>query len=40
MYSAQGLVKPKRLEFEKKNKTTYYGKFSAGPFERGFGVTI
>jgi DNA-directed RNA polymerase subunit alpha len=40
MYSAQGLVKPKRLEFEKKNKTVFYGKFSAGPFERGFGVTI
>jgi len=40
MYTAQGIVKPKRLEFDKKNKTSNYGKFIAGPFERGFGVTI
>jgi DNA-directed RNA polymerase subunit alpha len=40
MYTNQGLVKPKRLEFDKKNKTSCYGKFTAGPFERGFGVTI
>ncbi|MFQ5450610.1 MAG: DNA-directed RNA polymerase subunit alpha [Nitrospinaceae bacterium] len=40
MYSAQGIVKPKRLEFEKKNKTPCYGRFIAGPFERGYGVTI
>lgn len=40
MYTAQGIVKPKRLEFDKKNKTGNYGKFVAGPFERGYGVTI
>ena len=40
MFSAQGIVKPKRLEFEKKNKSECYGKLSAGPFERGYGVTI
>jgi len=40
MYTAQGIVKPKRLEFDKKNKTSFYGKFIAGPFERGYGVTI
>ena len=40
MYTAQGIVKPKRLEFDKKNKTANYGKFMAGPFEKGYGVTI
>ena len=40
MFTAQGIVKPKRLEFDKKNKSEYYGKLSAGPFERGYGVTI
>ena len=39
MFSAQGIVKPKRLEFEKNTKSDIYGKFSAGPFERGYGVT-
>lgn len=36
----QGIVKPKRLEFEKKTKTDRYAKFHAGPFERGFGITV
>lgn len=40
MFSAQGIVKPKRLEFDKKTKTDRYGKFFAGPFERGYGVTV
>jgi DNA-directed RNA polymerase subunit alpha len=40
MFTAQGIVKPKRLEFDKQNRSEYYGKLSAGPFERGFGVTI
>ena len=40
MFTAQGIVKPKRLEFDKKNRSEFYGKFNAGPFERGFGVTI
>ncbi|MBI4389766.1 MAG: DNA-directed RNA polymerase subunit alpha [Nitrospinae bacterium] len=40
MFSAQGIVKPRRLEFDKKTKTQNYGKFVAGPFERGYGVTV
>jgi DNA-directed RNA polymerase subunit alpha len=40
MFTAQGIVKPKRLEFDKKSKSEYYGKLNAGPFERGYGVTI
>jgi len=40
MFSAHGIVKPQRLEFEKKTKSDFYGKFSAGPFEQGYGVTI
>ena len=40
MFTAQGIVKPKRLEFDKKNKSECYGKLSAGPFERGYGVPI
>ena len=39
MFNAQGIVKPKRLEFEKDEKKENYGKFSVGPFERGYGVT-
>ena len=39
MFNAQGIVKPKRLEFEKNTKSDLYGKFYAGPFERGYGVT-
>ena len=36
----QGIVKPKRIDFEKKTKTGDYAKFRVGPFERGYGVTI
>ena len=36
MFNAQGIVKPKRLEFEKDEKKENYGKFSVGPFERGY----
>jgi len=39
MFNAQGIVKPKRLEFEKDKIKENYGKFSVGPFERGYGVT-
>ena len=39
MFNARGIVKPKRLEFEKQTKSDVYGKFSAGPLERGYGVT-
>ncbi|MEC7641177.1 MAG: DNA-directed RNA polymerase subunit alpha [Nitrospinota bacterium] len=34
------IVKPKRLEFDKKSRTDSYARFTAGPFERGFGVTV
>jgi len=34
------IVKPKRLDFDKKTKSGFYAKFSAGPFERGYGVTV
>ncbi len=36
----QGIVKPKRLDFDKKTKTENFAKFRAGPFERGYGVTV
>jgi len=36
----QSLIKPKRLESEEETLTDFYGKFSAEPFERGFGITI
>jgi DNA-directed RNA polymerase subunit alpha len=39
MFNASGIVKPKRLEFEKDLESENYGKFSVGPFERGYGVT-
>ena len=31
---------PKKLEYDEKTYTPFYGKFIAEPFERGFGVTI
>ncbi|MBM3255712.1 MAG: DNA-directed RNA polymerase subunit alpha, partial [Candidatus Omnitrophica bacterium] len=31
---------PKRLECEEATYTNTYGKFSAAPFERGYGVTL
>ncbi len=31
---------PKKLEYDEKTYTNYYGKFAAEPFERGFGATI
>jgi DNA-directed RNA polymerase subunit alpha len=36
----KGFQKPKRLEVEKGTLTTTFGRFSAQPFERGFGTTI
>jgi len=36
----QGIVKPKGLDFDKKTKSEVYAKFKAGPFERGYGVTV
>jgi len=38
--SWKDLIRPKRLEAEKETLTPSYGKFSAEPFERGFGITI
>ena len=36
----KGFQIPKKLEFEADTLTGTYGKFSAEPFERGFGTTI
>ncbi len=38
--SWRDLIRPKRLEAEKETLTRFYGKFTAEPFERGFGITI
>ncbi len=38
--SWKDLIRPKMLEVEKETLTPFYGKFSAEPFERGFGITI
>ncbi len=38
--SWKDLIRPKRLEVEKETLTPSYGKFTAEPFERGFGITI
>ena len=38
--SWKDLIRPKRLEVEKETLTPIYGKFTAEPFERGFGITI
>ena len=38
--SWKDLIRPKLLEVEKETLTLFYGKFSAEPFERGFGITI
>ena len=34
------LIRPKKLEFEKAELTDTYGKFTARPLERGFGLTL
>ena len=36
----KGFQKPKRLEVESETLTGSFGRFSAQPFERGFGMTI
>ena len=36
----RGFQKPKRLAVDAETLTETYGKFSAQPFERGFGTTI
>jgi len=38
--SWKDLIRPKKLEAEKETLTPFYGKFTAEPFERGFGITI
>ncbi|MFQ5560563.1 MAG: DNA-directed RNA polymerase subunit alpha, partial [Nitrospinota bacterium] len=38
--AVQNFIKPGKLEADSKTLTETYGKFTAGPFERGFGVTI
>ncbi len=34
------LIKPKQLEVEERTLTATFGRFTAEPFERGFGQTI
>jgi len=36
----KGFQKPKRLEVDRQTLTATYGRFTAQPFERGFGTTI
>jgi DNA-directed RNA polymerase subunit alpha len=36
----KGFQRPKRLEFERETLTERFGRFSAQPFERGFGTTV
>ncbi len=36
----KGFLKPKRLEWDEATLSKHYGKFTAEPFERGFGITI
>jgi DNA-directed RNA polymerase subunit alpha len=38
--SWKDLIRPRRLEVEKETLTPFYGKFTAEPFERGFGIPI
>ena len=38
--NGSSFTKPKRLEIEKETVTETYGKFTAEPFERGYGTTI
>ena len=36
----KGFQRPKRLDFERETATDRFGRFSAQPFERGFGTTV
>lgn len=36
----QGLVRPKKLDYDQKRRTDTHSVFHAEPFERGFGITI
>ena len=36
----RGFQRPKRLDFERDTLTDRFGRFSAQPFERGFGTTV
>ncbi len=36
----KGFQRPKRLEFERETLTERFGRFTAQPFERGFGTTV
>ena len=36
----KGFQRPKRLEFERETLTDRFGRFTAQPFERGFGTTV
>jgi DNA-directed RNA polymerase subunit alpha len=36
----QELIKPTKLDIERETSTTHHARFSAEPFERGYGITI
>lgn len=36
----RNLIRPKSIEVEKETRTDFYGKFTAKPLERGFGLTL
>ena len=36
----QELIKPTKIDIERETCSVYYVRFSAEPFERGYGITI
>lgn len=36
----RSLIKPKRIEVDEKNHTSFYGEFTCQPLEKGFGITL
>ncbi|MBW2559371.1 MAG: DNA-directed RNA polymerase subunit alpha [Deltaproteobacteria bacterium] len=36
----RSLIKPKRIEVDQKNHTSFYGEFTCQPLEKGFGITL
>jgi DNA-directed RNA polymerase subunit alpha len=36
----QELIKPTKIDIERETCSVYYVRFSAEPFERGYGITV
>ncbi|MDO9515875.1 MAG: DNA-directed RNA polymerase subunit alpha [Syntrophales bacterium] len=36
----RSLIRPKRIEVDEKNHTSFYGEFTCQPLEKGFGITL